>query len=67
MFRDTLTFSGYFSFFLVFQNFDGIECEWPMFYVYLLIDCKCQVPRQFKLFKLLFGCLPYLTYLTLRP
>ncbi|XP_053402296.1 phosphorylase b kinase regulatory subunit beta-like isoform X7 [Mercenaria mercenaria] len=21
------------------KNFDGIECEWPMFYVYMLIDC----------------------------
>ncbi|KAL4234418.1 hypothetical protein ACF0H5_006065 [Mactra antiquata] len=21
------------------KNFDGIECEWPIFYVYMLIDC----------------------------
>ena len=25
-------------FLLFFQNFDGIECEWPMFYIHLIIE-----------------------------
>ena len=29
-----------FGSFFQFQNYDGIECEWPMFYVFLLMDCK---------------------------
>ncbi|XP_052222503.1 phosphorylase b kinase regulatory subunit beta-like isoform X2 [Dreissena polymorpha] len=28
------------------KNFDGIECEWPMFYVYLLMDCIFQGDKE---------------------
>ena len=33
---------------LQFQNFDGIECEWPMFFVFLLLDCKLLVVMYLK-------------------
>lgn len=30
------------------KNFDGIECEWPMFFIYMIIDCVFRGDKKGK-------------------